>query len=136
MTFRRLYVVSLPFGPLKVHLFHHHHHQHLVLVMLSKYLCLYSLYGQSFITSYDINRYLLCTNNSKWSCPLGQSYNGSVCQNEYNITSSTPNNQQQCANNQTMYWNGSHCVSSKNNIIFFVPDFTLVTYDTEGLGNN
>ena len=72
---------------------------------------LYSLYGQICVMSHDIHRYLLCTNNNHWSCLPGQFYNGTICQNEYNISSS---NQSQCAQNQSLYWNGTQCVSSKN----------------------
>ncbi|CAF1194476.1 unnamed protein product [Adineta ricciae] len=82
---------------------------------------LYSLYGQICVMSHDIHRYLLCSNNSHWSCRSGQFYNGTICQNEYNISSS---NQSQCAQNQSLYWNGTHCVSTST---------ILLSWNTTGI---
>jgi hypothetical protein len=48
---------------------------------------LYALYQQTCNIASDINRYLVC-NNTVWSCPTGQVYNGSICQQQQgnNIT--------------------------------------------------
>jgi hypothetical protein len=75
---------------------------------------LYSFYQQPCVVFNDINRYLSCANNSLWSCQSGQFYDGSVCRNQYTSEMTTASYPHQCSDNQTMHWNGTQCVPSKN----------------------
>ncbi|CAF1139026.1 unnamed protein product [Rotaria sordida] len=76
---------------------------------------LYSLYQKSCNISHDINRYLSCTDDGLWTCQTGQVYNGTVCQYEDSYSYTTVSYEQECRQNQTMQWNGTHCLPAITN---------------------
>lgn len=86
---------------------------------------LYSLFNKSCNLSYDKNRYLSCSNYSRWSCYGAQFYDGAFCKTQ-NISNNTiAQYQQQCLENLTMQWNGTACVPSKRIKIIYPEKYLI-----------